>query len=112
MFQRYYIIGECIVIQQQLIQKARSIAMKLEEERSKIILTGWGIEAQVQLSKLLEDTESDMQHHGNPMISIVIPNKDHYKDLDLCVTSVLKKSIYRNFEIIIVENNSTEKRNI
>ena len=46
------------------------------------------------------------------MISIVIPNKDHYKDLDLCVTSVLKKSTYRNFEIIIVENNSTEKRNI
>ena len=43
------------------------------------------------------------------MISIVIPNKDHYKDLDLCVTSVLKKSTYRNFEIIIVENNSTEK---
>ena len=40
---------------------------------------------------------------------MLFQTKDHYKDLDLCVTSVLKKSTYRNFEIIIVENNSTEK---
>ena len=46
---------------------------------------------------------------GNPLISIVIPNKDHTKDLDVCIRSIYKNSSYRNFEIILVENNSTEK---
>ncbi len=44
---------------------------------------------------------------GNPKISIVIPNKDHVEDLRRCITSVLEKSTYDNFEIIVVENNST-----
>lgn len=43
---------------------------------------------------------------GHPKISIVIPNKDHVEDLKRCVTSILEKSTYDNFEIIIVENNS------
>ena len=46
---------------------------------------------------------------GNPLISIVIPNKDHTKDLDVCIRSIQEKSSYRNFELIVVENNSTEK---
>lgn len=45
---------------------------------------------------------------GNPLISIIIPNKDHIDDLDKCLESVYSKSTYKNFEIIIVENNSTE----
>ena len=43
---------------------------------------------------------------GHPKISIVIPNKDHLEDLKRCITSILEKSTYDNFEIIIVENNS------
>lgn len=46
--------------------------------------------------------------HGNPLISIIIPNKDHIGDLSQCVNSIIKKSSYRNFEIIIVENNSVD----
>lgn len=44
---------------------------------------------------------------GNPKITIVIANKDHRADLERCVSSVLQKSTYENFEIVIVENNST-----
>lgn len=44
---------------------------------------------------------------GNPKISIIIANKDHAADLDRCVDSILRKSTYDNFEIIIVENNSS-----
>lgn len=43
---------------------------------------------------------------GNPRISIVIPNKDHKDDLERCITSILEKSTYDNYEIIVVENNS------
>ena len=46
--------------------------------------------------------------NGTPLISIVIPNKDHVDDLRRCVTSILERTTYTNFEIIIVENNSTE----
>ena len=44
---------------------------------------------------------------GNPKISIVIANKDHEQDLRRCITSIIEKSTYDNYEIIVVENNST-----
>lgn len=43
---------------------------------------------------------------GTPKISIVIPNKDHTEDLKRCVSSILEKSTYDNYELVIVENNS------
>lgn len=46
---------------------------------------------------------------GDPMISIVIPNKDHTADLKRCITSILEKSTYENYEIVIVENGSETK---
>jgi GT2 family glycosyltransferase len=45
-----------------------------------------------------------------PLISIIIPNKDHVEDLRRCITSILEKSTYHNYEIIIVENNSAEEK--
>ena len=44
---------------------------------------------------------------GTPKISILIANKDHAGDLRRCISSILEKSTYDNYEIIIVENNST-----
>ena len=44
---------------------------------------------------------------GEPKISIVIANKDHKEDLERCITSIYEKSTYENFEIVVVENNST-----
>ena len=43
---------------------------------------------------------------GTPKISVVIANRDHRDDLQRCVTSIMEKSTYGNYEIIIVENNS------
>ncbi|MBE6809891.1 MAG: glycosyltransferase family 2 protein [Ruminococcaceae bacterium] len=45
---------------------------------------------------------------GEPLVSIIIPNKDHTEDLEKCLSSVYEKSTYKNFEVIVVENNSTE----
>ena len=47
------------------------------------------------------------QVQGSPLISIIIPNKDQVESLDKCLESI-EKSSYKNYEIIIVENNSTE----
>lgn len=43
---------------------------------------------------------------GNPKISILIPNYEHYDDLKKCLDSIFKKTTYSNYEIVIVENNS------
>ena len=45
---------------------------------------------------------------GEPMISILIPSKDHREDLSRCVDSIRRKSSWKNWEILIIENNSTE----
>ncbi|MBO5071152.1 MAG: glycosyltransferase family 2 protein, partial [Roseburia sp.] len=42
-----------------------------------------------------------------PLVSIIIPNKDHAEDLAKCMNSIFEKSDYRNFEFVIVENNSS-----
>jgi len=47
---------------------------------------------------------------GTPLVSIIIPSKDHIEDLDRCITSIIKKSSYKNIEFIIVENNSEEEK--
>ena len=44
---------------------------------------------------------------GEPLVSIIIPNKDAKEDLEKCIQSILEKSSYTNYEILIVENNST-----
>ena len=46
----------------------------------------------------------------DPLISIIIPNKDHIDDLKRCMDSIDKKSTYQNYEYIIVENNSTDDK--
>ncbi len=48
----------------------------------------------------------DYEITGNPKVSIIIPNKDGKETLKVCVDSILEKSTYKNYEIVIVENNS------
>ena len=49
------------------------------------------------------------QMQGNPLVSIIITNKDQIETLQKCLKSI-EKSTYKNYEILIVENNSTEKK--
>ncbi len=68
-----------------------------------------GIDAEVEDGILKGIYRSKYRISGEPLISIVIPNKDHTKDLDKCISSIESKSTYKNYEFIIVENNSTEE---
>ncbi|WP_250657395.1 glycosyltransferase [Alkalimarinus coralli] len=49
----------------------------------------------------------DLQNE--PLISIIIPTRDNVKVLRRCIESIFKKSSYRSFEIIILDNGSIEK---
>ena len=46
---------------------------------------------------------------GAPKVTILIPNKDEKETLQTCINSILNKTTYENFEIAIIENNSTSK---
>lgn len=43
-----------------------------------------------------------------PLVSILIPTKDHFEDLEKCIQSLLNRNTYPEFEIIIAENNSEQ----
>lgn len=46
---------------------------------------------------------------GEPLVSIIIPNKDEVDTLKTCLDSIYNKSTYSNYEIIVIENNSETK---
>lgn len=46
---------------------------------------------------------------GEPLVSIIIPNRNHKEDLKRCIESIVSKTIYKSFEILVIENNSTEQ---
>lgn len=43
---------------------------------------------------------------GEPLVSIIIPNYEHKEILKVCLESIYAKTSYKNFEVIVVENNS------
>ena len=45
---------------------------------------------------------------GHPLVSVIIPNKDHIQDLRRCLDSIVQKAGYDAVEILVVENNSTD----
>ena len=47
--------------------------------------------------------------NNNPKISIIIPIKDKAKMTRRCIDSIYNKSTYKNFEIVLVDNNSNEE---
>ena len=65
-----------------------------------------GIDASVEMTERPGWYRSYVKIQDNPKISIIIPNKDHIDDLELCLFSLTKRSTYKNYEILIVENNS------
>lgn len=68
-----------------------------------------GIEAEVEMMDLWGMYRTRYATPGNPKVSIIIPNKDQVKILDTCIKSLMEVNDYENIEIVIVENNSTEK---
>ena len=68
-----------------------------------------GIQAEVLQGEFLGLYRTRFIRDHDPLISIIIPNKDHTEDLKRCMDSIDQKSTYRNYEYIIVENNSTEE---
>ena len=68
-----------------------------------------GLKGIVKDGLVSETYKIDYEIKENPLISIIIPNHNHKKDLEICINSIREKSTYTNYEILIVENHSTEE---
>lgn len=67
-----------------------------------------GLKGEVKDSSVPSTYQIAYEIEGNPLVSILIPNKDNVSVLKKCLDS-LQKSTYQNWEVIVVENNSTEE---
>ena len=57
---------------------------------------------QYRVSPVLPETK--------PLVSIIIPNRDAYDYISVCLYSVFEISRYKNFEVVLVDNNSSDPR--
>ena len=48
-------------------------------------------------------------YKNEPKISIIIPTKDKANVLDTCLKSIYEKTKYKNYEVIVIDNNSCEE---
>jgi GT2 family glycosyltransferase len=66
------------------------------------------IDADVEAGYLPESCRITYQHQQTPKVSIIIPTKDKLEYLEPCIESLLEKTEYPNFEVIIVDNQSSD----
>lgn len=91
-----------------LVEPGRSWG-DLQEERQIILdhlrRRGYAA-AKVQDGYVPGTFQVDYGHPGTPLVSIIIPTKDQLPLLQTCVESILEKTAYKNYELLIVDNNS------
>lgn len=68
-----------------------------------------GLQGKVLDSTFVSTYRVKYELEDTPLVSIIIPNKDLVNELDTCLSSIYNISTYPNFEVIVVENNSTQK---
>lgn len=89
--------------------KAKTYAFEAGKKAIESALARRNIKASVSVGKLLGTYRVKYEIQGNPKVSILIPTKDHARDLKICLESILNKTNYNNYEIIIIDNGSKEK---
>ena len=92
-----------------LSAEAKPYAYEAAKKAIKAHLNRIGLNANVEDTRIIGLYKVNYEIVGTTKVSIIILNKDHKKDLKRCIDSILEKTTYENYEIIIVENNSKTK---
>ncbi|MGC5700251.1 TIGR00180 family glycosyltransferase [Pseudomonas sp. NFXW11] len=50
----------------------------------------------------------DYQHAERPLVSIILPSQDNFAELQRCLVSVLQRTRYQRYEVLIAENHSQD----
>jgi GT2 family glycosyltransferase len=90
--------------------KAKPQALEISKKVLEEALRRRGIDGWVEPANLDHYFRVRYKIKGEPLVSIVIPFKDKPGLLEMCLDSILKKSTYKNFEIIGISNNSEDPK--
>lgn len=71
-----------------------------------------GIKAKIELAEDVLYYKVKYDISDLPLVSIIIPTKDYVDILKNCIDSIIKKTTYRNYEIIIINNGSEKQETI
>lgn len=66
------------------------------------------ISARVQQGLMSQTNFIEYLHDHTPLVSIIVPTKDQRALLEACLESVLTQTSYPNFEVLVVDNGSTQ----
>ncbi len=67
-----------------------------------------GVDANVEPGALSGTLRVRYRHHETPLVSVIIPTKDKPEYIRPCVTSLLAQTRYPNFEILVVDNGTSD----
>lgn len=83
------------------------------------ILKGLPEGIQTKLSVRADLTQGDKHHlclnwhlSRQPLVSLIVPTRNAWQLVQSCIDSILNLSTYRNFEILLVDNNSDEAESL
>ena len=105
-FGGFYALREGVSLDSDLEKiKAVHISEILYAKESRICKKSYPLISEFEFEdrKVSEKKDTDT---AEPLVSIIIPNKDHIEDLKRCLDSIINRTSYENYEILIVENNS------
>lgn len=71
-----------------------------------------GIRAEYEDGRLPGTTRVRYQHEAKPLVSIIIPTRNQVHFLQRCLESLIEKTIYSQYEILVVDNGSDDPQAI
>lgn len=71
-----------------------------------------GLKGELELVNTMHQYRVRYISKDNPLISIIIPSKDNFEVLKRCIESLVSMTEYKNYEIILVDNGSTEENKL
>ena len=87
------------------------LVTEMNQDENKLIVEKYFLANQINGAVLKNDDNKTLTikyNHSNPLVSIIIPTRDYIDILDVCIKSIYEKTNYKNYEIIIVDNNSNQ----
>jgi len=67
-----------------------------------------GLKADLEFVNIINQWRVNYIPSSGSMVSIIIPSKDNYDYLKRCIDSITTKTEYRNYQIVVVDNGSSE----
>lgn len=68
--------------------------------------------AEVRFSKSVKVNALAWPAEGTPLVSLIVPTKNGKDLVKACIESIVNKSTYQNYEILLIDNGSTETESL